>query len=148
MPSPPLVRRHVALALAVLSLVVLAAPATRAADSGAGCGRPKATKPWRGDHSCHFWFRGFPITVMGDASGPTGKARVRVWVSTEDAPDVALVECSASDPDGNGFARCSNGLPDETTSFPYPTAAQFLTLRCHVEGASEGTYWCSSGTGA
>lgn len=126
-------------------MMMVAVTPARAPDAGASCGRTDPDRPWRSEHSCHFWFRGLPLLVWGNAGGP--QASVRVWISLHEDPAVGvpLVECSDQ---GGSSASCSEGLPDETGDYPWPTGARFLTLWCHVEGNPSGTYQCVSGLGS
>lgn len=136
--------------MAILTLLVvggIAAPAP-APDAGSACGKTDPDDPWRRSHICHFWFRGLPIVVQGDAIGKDGATQLRVWVSPLEDPTVPLVECTATDTDGSGFARCSNGVPDETSQWPEYGGARAVLLYCNVEGARRGTYLCVSGFGA
>ena len=131
------------LALAA-TLVVPAGLHARASDTGAGCGTA-AGKTFTGSASCHLTFRGFPITVFGDATVGSGDATVHVWttVTELDGTPVVLVECTAR---AAGYTHCSSGLPDETTTVDNFVLAQ-ATLRCHVQARGTGTYRCVSGSG-
>ena len=139
----PTGRILVSLSLFATSATLAPAPAP---DAGAACGRTDPDAPWRTADTCHLWFRGFPLIVQGDALGANNETQLRVWLSPLEDPTVALVECTGTDA-GSGFARCSSGLPDETTEWPWPTAARAVLLYCNVEGADRGTYQCVSGFG-
>jgi len=121
----------------VLALALSTASAPAPAFDQPGCGGS-----WSGSKNCRFLFEGFPITYRGDAIA-TNTARVRVWITVEGYPEVVLFSCEAQAKD---LASCSGGFPDETTVLETPQQVPRVRLRCFVEGAREGEYFCGSGT--
>ena len=125
------------LALAVL-VTALSVPAV--AFDGNVCG---------GDHDgsaeCGITIKGLPILVTGDAeaSNASKPVDVRVWITLDGYPQVPIWECTGS---GTGFARCGDGLPDQTTMVNFPGVVPGIRVVCHVEASHAGWYQCAAGT--
>lgn len=131
--------RAFAAALA-LSLALVASPAPAADENSGTC-----VKQWPRASTCHFWFRGFPLLVSGEATTGGSDAWVRIWVTLADDTEglAPLVECTAR----GTHTTCSNGFPDETSEPPWYGSANALPFTCHVEGHGSGEFRCKSGSG-
>jgi len=115
-------------------VLALAASFPARATHGKGCGGS-----WSGSRGCTFEFRGFPLTVTGEAFRDSGKARVHVTITIQnDSTGQVLLECEKR---RSRSAKCSAAHEPPVA---IDTMAREVVMLCVVEGAGSGTFRCES----